>query len=110
MGLLRREFRKNGDVNQSNVFHLSLEYAPERANAGGGSVAARGQEKPGVGRHLTEGGAGDDLGGGAGAAPRISHSFEPVKEPVIEPNPALLEAIEKVKKHAIGKLEDAEKN
>lgn len=84
MGLLRREFRKNGDVNQSNVFHLSLEYAPERADAGGGSGADLGHELTEVGRVLPEGGSGDDLGGRAGAAPRISHSFEPVKEPVIE--------------------------
>lgn len=44
-GLLRREFRRKGELNQSNVFHLALE-------------------------------------GGAGAAPRTSHSSEPVKEPV----------------------------
>lgn len=85
MGLLRREFRKNGDLNQSNVFHLSLDYARERANAVGGAGADLGQERAEVGRDLPEGGAGADLGGGAGTAPRISHSFEPVKEPVIEP-------------------------
>lgn len=85
MGLLRREFRKNGDLNQSNVFHLSLDYARERANAGGGAGADLGQELAEVGRDLPEGGAGADLGGRAGAAPRISHSFEPVKESVIEP-------------------------
>lgn len=85
MGLLRREFRKNGDLNQSNVFHLSLDYARERANAGGGAGADLGQEMAEVGRDLPEGGAGADLGGRAGAAPRISHSFEPVKESVIEP-------------------------
>lgn len=44
-GLVRREFRRNGELNQSNVFHLTLS-------------------------------------GGAGAAPRTSHSFEPVNEPV----------------------------
>lgn len=85
MGLLRREFRKNGDLNQSNVFHLSLEDAPVKVNAGGGAGDDLGQEVPQVGRHLPEGGAGDDPEGRAGDAPRISHSFEPVKEPVIEP-------------------------
>jgi len=66
-GFLRREYRRKGELNQSNVFHLSLD---------GGADPALG------------GGAGDnppravgDLGGGAGAAPRISHSSEPVKEP-----------------------------
>ena len=44
-GLLRREFRRKGDLNQSNLFHLTLD-------------------------------------GGAAAAPRTSHSSEPVKEPV----------------------------
>ena len=68
-GLLRREFRRNGEMNQSNVFHLTLD---------GGAVAALG----GAGKNL--GGAGAALGGGAGAAPITSNSFEPVKEPVIE--------------------------
>lgn len=58
-GFLRREFRRNGELNQSNIFHLSLE---------GGAVAAL----PG---------AADALGGGAADAPRTSHSLEPVKEP-----------------------------
>ncbi|KMN20272.1 helix-turn-helix domain-containing protein [Pseudomonas weihenstephanensis] len=62
-GLLRREFRRKGELNQSNLFHLSL-------NSGSGAALP---------------GAGDNPGGGAGAAPRTSHSFEPVKEPVKEP-------------------------
>ena len=61
-GLLRREFRRKGELNQSNLFHLSL-------NSGSGAALP---------------GAGDNPGGGAGAAPRTSHSFEPVKEPVKE--------------------------
>lgn len=61
-GLLRREYRRKGELNQSNVFHLSLD---------GGAASALG------------GGAGDNPGGGAGAAPRTSHSYEPVKEPKI---------------------------
>ena len=62
-GLLRREFRRKGELNQSNLFHLSL-------NSGSGAALP---------------GAGDNPGGGAGDAPRTSHSFEPVKEPVKEP-------------------------
>ncbi|MFS1292043.1 helix-turn-helix domain-containing protein [Pseudomonas piscis] len=65
-GLLRREYRRKGDLNQSNLFHLTLD---------GGSSPAPG----GASDNLP--GAGADLGGGAGAAPRTSHSSEPVKEP-----------------------------
>ncbi len=61
MGLLKREFRRKGELNQSNVFYLTLDNAQ--------------QIQP------ESGGAGADLGGGAGAAPRTYHSFEPVKEP-----------------------------
>ena len=75
-GLLRREFRKDGDLNKSNVFHLTLDGAADNP----------------VGRQMTEGGAADnppgaadDRGGGAADNPITSHSFEPVKEPVIEP-------------------------
>ncbi|ETF07982.1 helix-turn-helix domain-containing protein [Pseudomonas moraviensis] len=66
-GLLRREYRRKGELNQSNVFHLSLD---------GGSVPDLGG---GAGDNPP--GAGDNPGGGAGAAPRTSHSSEPVKEP-----------------------------
>lgn len=62
MGLLKREFRRKGELNQSNVFYLMLDNAQ--------------QIPPG------SGGAGADLGGGAGADPRTYHSFEPVKEPL----------------------------
>ncbi|EOV0997626.1 helix-turn-helix domain-containing protein [Edwardsiella piscicida] len=75
MGLLRREYRKNGSLNQSNVFHLSLS---------GGSVSGAGADR--VGQELTEGGAGAALGGGAGAAPITSHSLEPVIEPSTSEN------------------------
>ncbi|MEB3843959.1 helix-turn-helix domain-containing protein [Pseudomonas guariconensis] len=67
-GLLRREFRRKGELNQSNVFHLALN---------GGAAPA-----PGGGAGDNPPGAGDNPGGGAGAAPRTSHSFEPVTEPV----------------------------
>ncbi|EAQ1273998.1 helix-turn-helix domain-containing protein [Salmonella enterica] len=62
MGLLKREFRRKGELNQSNVFYLTLDNA---------------QQIP-----PESGGAGADLGGGAGADPRTYHSFEPVKEPL----------------------------
>ncbi|EGW0525123.1 helix-turn-helix domain-containing protein [Salmonella enterica subsp. enterica serovar Oranienburg] len=61
MGLLKREFRRKGELNQSNVFYLTLDNA---------------QQIP-----PESGGAGADLGG-AGADPRTYHSFEPVKEPL----------------------------
>ena len=68
MGLLKREFRRKGELNQSNVFYLTLDNAQQIQPESGGAGAARG-------------GAGAALGGGAGAAPRTYHSFEPVNEP-----------------------------
>ncbi|EJU3030370.1 helix-turn-helix domain-containing protein [Salmonella enterica] len=91
MGLLKREFRRKGELNQSNVFYLTLDNAqqiqPESGGAGaarGGAGAARGGAGAdlGGGAGAARGGAGADLGGGAGAAPRTYHSFEPVKEPL----------------------------
>ncbi|WP_316527756.1 helix-turn-helix domain-containing protein [Escherichia coli] len=89
MGLLKREFRRKGELNQSNVFYLTLDDAqqiqPESGGAGaarGGAGAARGgagAARGGAG--AARGGAGAALGGGAGAAPRTYHSFEPVNEP-----------------------------
>ncbi len=67
-GLLRREYRRKGELNQSNIFHLALEGRAAAALGGGA-----GDNPPG---------AGDNPGGGAAAAPRTSHSFEPVIEPV----------------------------
>ncbi|HCC1020342.1 TPA: helix-turn-helix domain-containing protein [Salmonella enterica subsp. enterica serovar Paratyphi C] len=61
MGLLKREFRRKGELNQSNVFYLTLDNAQQTAPESGGAGADR---------------------GGAGAAPRTYHSFEPVKEPL----------------------------
>ncbi|EQB8909029.1 helix-turn-helix domain-containing protein [Escherichia coli] len=90
MGLLKREFRRKGELNQSNVFYLTLDNAqqiqPESGGAGaargGGAGAARGgagAARGGAG--AARGGAGAARGGGAGAAPRTYHSFEPVNEP-----------------------------
>ncbi|ENU7008920.1 helix-turn-helix domain-containing protein [Escherichia coli] len=96
MGLLKREFRRKGELNQSNVFYLTLDNAqqiqPESGGEGaarGGAGAARGgagAARGGAGAArggagAARGGAGAALGGGAGAAPRTYHSFEPVNEP-----------------------------
>ncbi len=93
MGMLRREYRRNGDQNQSNLFHLRLDEKEYKQPSKSGAGAAPGQELPEVGQELPEvgqelpgGGSGAARGGGAGAAPRISHSVEPVNEPVNEPN------------------------
>ncbi|XXD77512.1 helix-turn-helix domain-containing protein [Pseudomonas sp. D2-30] len=77
-GLLRKEVRKGGPKgNSSNVYYLTI----------GGEPPA-----PGVVQEIHQGSAADAPpsesaapGGSAGAAPRTSHSFEPVNEPVIEP-------------------------
>ncbi|EEZ7903034.1 winged helix-turn-helix transcriptional regulator, partial [Escherichia coli] len=50
MGLLKRECRRKGELNQSNVFYLTLDNAQQIPPESGGAGAA--------------------LGGGAGAAPR----------------------------------------
>ncbi|EGJ7680380.1 helix-turn-helix domain-containing protein [Salmonella enterica subsp. enterica serovar Galiema] len=61
MGLLKREFRRKGELNQSNVFYLTMDNAQQIPPESGGAGADR---------------------GGAGADPRTYHSFEPVKEPL----------------------------
>lgn len=76
MGLLKREFRRKGELNQSNVFYLTLDNAQQIPPESGGAGADRG------GAGADRGGVGADLGGGAGADPRTYHSFEPVKEPL----------------------------
>ncbi|EOX2546090.1 helix-turn-helix domain-containing protein [Salmonella enterica] len=77
MGLLKREFRRKGELNQSNVFYLTLDNAQQIPPESGGAGADLGG-----GAGADRGGAGADLGGGAGVAPRTYHSFEPVKEPL----------------------------
>ncbi|EGB1996268.1 helix-turn-helix domain-containing protein [Salmonella enterica] len=77
MGLLKREFRRKGELNQSNVFYLTLDNAQQIPPESGGAGADLGG-----GAGADRGGAGADLGGGAGADPRTYHSFEPVKEPL----------------------------
>lgn len=85
MGMLRREYRRKGELNQSNLFHLRLDEKEYKQPSKGGAGADLGQQMTEVGQELTEGRAGAALGGGAGADPRISHSLEPVIEPVNEP-------------------------
>jgi DNA-binding transcriptional ArsR family regulator len=77
MGLIRKEYRSGPKGNSSNLYLLTLDGA---GDSPGGSA---GYSLPGAAR--SPGSAGDSPGGSAGAAPRISHSFESVKEPVIEP-------------------------
>lgn len=93
MGLVRREFRKNGLLNQSNLFYLTLNkpvinisehtVASEKSAGmvGREQDEGVGQDLTGVGQELPGGGSGADRGGGSGAAPITSHSFEPVNEP-----------------------------
>ncbi|MCW1973488.1 UNVERIFIED_ORG: DNA-binding transcriptional ArsR family regulator [Pantoea agglomerans] len=85
MGMLRREFRRNGELNQSNMYRIFLSDKSSEGNSVSGAGADLGHDLPEVGQELSGGGAGADLGGGAGADPRTSHSFEPVNEPVNEP-------------------------
>ncbi|EBZ6086302.1 helix-turn-helix domain-containing protein [Salmonella enterica subsp. enterica serovar Halle] len=73
-GLLKKVFRKGPKGSATNVYILTI--------SGAG-------DSPGVVQEIHQGsvgdslpGAGDSPGGSAGAAPRISHSFEPVNEPL----------------------------
>ncbi|ECO9326871.1 helix-turn-helix domain-containing protein [Salmonella enterica] len=73
-GLLKKVFRKGPKGSATNVYILTIPGAGD---------------SPGVVQEIHQGSAGDSLpgagdspGGSAGAAPRISHSFEPVNEPL----------------------------
>lgn len=82
MGMLRREFRRNGELNQSNLFYLTLDNPVRNRIESVNSDDTPGQDMPeGVGQEMTGGGAPDDRGGGAPDDPITSHSFEPVIEP-----------------------------
>lgn len=76
-GLVKKELRPGPKGNSSNVYRLDFSSAGDSL----GGSASRSLPSAGDSPH----GAGDSLGGSAGAAPRISHSFEPVNESVIEP-------------------------
>ncbi len=100
MGLVRKEFRKKGLLNQSNLFYLNFnnpstdaskvktvrnkaaEMVESKPGKGvGQDLTGVGHEMTGVGQELPEGGSGVDRGGRSGTAPITSHSFEPVIEP-----------------------------
>ncbi|HCL6322829.1 TPA: helix-turn-helix domain-containing protein [Enterobacter kobei] len=76
-GLVKKELRPGPKGNSSNVYRLDF------SSAGDSLGASANRSLPGAADSPRS--AGDSLGGGAGAAPRISHSFEPVNESVIEP-------------------------
>jgi len=76
-GLVKKELRPGPKGNSSNVYRLDFSSAGDSL----GRSANRSLPSAGDSPHS----AGDSLGGSAGAAPRISHSFEPVNESVIEP-------------------------
>ena len=76
-GLIKKELRTGPKGNSSNVYQLNLRSA---ADSPGGSAN---RSLPGAAD--SPGSAADSPGGSAGAAPRISHSFEPVNESVNEP-------------------------
>ena len=79
-GLLRREYRKGIKGNSSNVFHLNFDeksgLGGESAALGSESVALPPSESPAL---PSESAA---LPPSESPAPRISHSFEPVNEPL----------------------------
>lgn len=72
-GFLVREYRRDGKINRSNVFHLTI---------GNGARSSRAPDN--LGHQITQGGAPDNPGGGAPDNPRTSHSLEPVKEPLVD--------------------------
>ncbi|MGX9741872.1 helix-turn-helix domain-containing protein [Pseudocitrobacter corydidari] len=98
-GLVKKELRPGPKGNSSNVYRLdfssagdslggsansSLPGAGDSPHSAGDSLGGSANSSlPGAGDSPHS--AGDSLGGSAGAAPRISHSFEPVNESVIEP-------------------------
>ncbi|ENU8988226.1 helix-turn-helix domain-containing protein, partial [Salmonella enterica] len=102
-GLLKKVFRKGPKGNATNVYILTIPGAGDslpgagdspgvvqeiHQGSAGDSLPGAG-DSPGVVQEIHQGSAGDSLpgagdspGGSAGAAPRISHSFEPVNEPL----------------------------
>ncbi|HDC4504704.1 TPA: helix-turn-helix domain-containing protein [Enterobacter kobei] len=76
-GLVKKELRPGPKGNSSNVYRLDF------SSAGDSLGDSANRSLPGAADSPRS--AGDSLWGSAGAAPRISHSFEPVNESVIEP-------------------------
>ena len=82
-GYLTKTSRKGPKGNSSNVYVLDFDAKPVNT---GGANAALGDASPALGGASPAlGGASPALGDGAAAAPRTSHSLEPVNEPVNEP-------------------------
>ena len=76
MGLLNKEHRPGVKGNSSNLYAI---------NFSGAAVSPHGAAVSPHGAAVSPHGAAVSPGGGAGVAPRISHSFESVKESVNEP-------------------------
>ena len=76
-GLVKKELRPGPKGNSSNVYRLDFSSAGDSLGGGANRSLHGAADSPRS--------AGDSLVGSAGAAPRISHSFEPVNESVIEP-------------------------
>ena len=75
-GLLRKEIRKGGPKgNSSNLFYINF-------NGAGDSLPPSAGDSLGVVQEIHPTSAGDSLPPSAGAAPRTSHSLEPVNEPL----------------------------
>ncbi|WP_425054768.1 helix-turn-helix domain-containing protein [Pseudomonas abyssi] len=85
-GILRKQTRKGPKGNTTNTYRLHLSGSANAAPHGAGDSLGGVQEIHQGGANAAPHGAGDSLGGSAGAAPRTSHSFEPVTEPVTEPD------------------------
>ena len=92
-GLVRREYRRKGELNQSNLFHLNLDggFSPAPGGGAADDLPRSGENQGGAADDLPR--AADDLGGGAADDPRTSHSFEAVIEPVTEPVATQAEAV-----------------
>ncbi|MCL8329301.1 helix-turn-helix domain-containing protein [Pseudomonas juntendi] len=92
-GLVRREYRRKGELNQSNLFHLNLDggFSPAPGGGAADDLPRSGENPGGAADDLPR--AADDLGGGAADDPRTSHSFEAVIEPVTEPVATQAEAV-----------------
>ena len=98
-GLIKKELRTGPKGNSSNVYQLNLRSAGDSPGGSANhslpgaedSLGSAGDSPGGSANHSLPGAAdslgsaGDSPGGSAGAAPRISHSFEPVIESVNEP-------------------------
>ena len=80
-GLLKKVFRKGPKGNSTNIYILTLPSATDSLGGSAGDSLGSATDSLGGSAGDSLGSATDSLGGSAGAAPRISHSFEPVNEP-----------------------------